>query len=477
MPQAYAEPIENYGESVITQALIWLPSDLQTQARDLDFLWTEGYLKTDPTETIRRLELFAKTAQVVADLNLDTKVLRSPEGLFQYSFRLKKNARVRFVPEVSGKFALFADPSLRATAATGTAVDSRVYFNLDRISDPEVFTLEAAVRLWVHEIGHKVRPKNPELTQADVDEIAVILAKTVKLQQKWMPVQAGEPAGLLVLNGKPVEKGGLHFYGPIQRQHGRAPTFIAWQEGARLWDISLSVERELDDFRGPYLKHFEILRHVNSIQVLHASAAEVEMLLDIDVFRDPVDWNHYELTSMGGPYRKLAHVRIRRHSHAAPDVEVLSYQDSLPPPERVDDATLHVTSFQLEPNGDFHGELEVHTRTERFFGMISYPLDSGTSLLIFAQGQSVPVPIDLKPYGDFWHNFPSEIYQKDIIKRARFSGQLPENVTAPFEILGWLAHHTRLGGGYDYDQFRPRLVIVAEPQVVEATCETALSHP
>lgn len=439
-PQAPAEALNSPGEILLRQSLIWLPAYLAKREEDLKY-----FGKTEKAGLFRRLR---KAALAVRELALDPNPAVHEDDLVTYGLPWREPGLVRFLPESSGAFRLPHETHIR-DAVTGDAEDSEILFNRDRIAG---LAFGDALRLWVHEVGHKVRAADPSVTQEAVDEAAAEIARLFAGQSYWS--ERG-PAGsrLLVTNGVP-------YTSPVTFQQGfgylnsRHPSYLVLEAEGRFYDVSAGFDAELDEFRTPYTTHWETVRWIRNVRWLAAD----EAVLDMETFRFPKNLSRYLQTDLGGPFRKLAHVRF-----SGGKIEVLTYKEAWPLPQVADDASVSFRDLKVE-DGKITGYLDLHVRTERFHHAASYP-DHEAYLLVYANGQSLRVPVNVRAI-DYrvWGRLPGEIHKQELTKPGRMEAAWPEGAGDELEITGVIDRFFVLGSGWpDFPRDSYKLVTAAEP--------------
>jgi len=431
-PAQAAQAVDKYGEFIVLNALLWLPA----------------YLENVDPELFRAAETLVQ-GQIEEDLGRGE--------LLTLNHRWKAGSIVRFLPQASGVFDLPGAPAPRF-AVTGDALDSPIIFNLDRISRPDSFGFEQAVRLWIHELGHKVN-----LDKTKSDQIAAEVGRRFGWQGTF-------ENGLLLLNGTPFQTAALTPVSPVEKYFQiRTPNRVAVIHGNRLLDITVPLNAGIDSTIPPHKNYVEFTRIVTKSKKL----GENHFSAEVRAFRQPRRQNQYALTdtSIGGSVRYHLEFRVQVLG-GEPRVEVLRYEQARKILNVVPDAGLEILSLHREGRG-ISGRLAIKVTTENYHHGASYPVHRRAALLLKSGDRDIEVPLeihaDLRDRG--WGSMPGEIHRTETVKHGNFTGELPADWPRDFEVTGMVDEFFGMGA---YTTYAPIPMILTMDKPFKTGCEDDL---
>ncbi len=450
--RAVAQPVDKYGEFMVLNTLLWLPSHLEVERMALEMM------DVPPKDRIEVIGALREAANSIIKSSVSEQIHRRP-GWLVSTHDFKPESVVRFQHEASGVFNLPDAPAPRF-AVTGDAIDSPVIFNLDRISDPRKFGFAQALRLWIHELGHKVI-----FDKSITDKIAAAFGREFGAQVVF-------ENSLLLFNGTPFKLPGRDFFSPVQ---GLGPmrkwNRLAVIHGGRLNDLTTEFNDQLDRLARPLANHYEMDRILVNSKVLSPGHFTVDVL----VFRKPKREEQYMVTDLGGPHRFTAEFKID-FSNSQPRLEVLNYAEMRRQLKRLNEAGLEILKIEVQ-DGKIQGRLRLRLFTEKYFHAAGYPIHDRSRLILKSGTNTVEVPLDLRAdmRDPGWGGMPAEIYTKETVKHGNFSGELPPGWPAEFEVIGLVDEFFGMGPlavGYAF----PMLVSMDRPFHF-SNCEPSLLPP
>ena len=423
---AQAYPTVKYGEFVVQYALLWLPEYFS--------------LQYDPNN--RFLREMESIAREVRKLSIDET--RIPKGDFNENhYSWKRNTLVQFLPESSGRFVIKGTPTMRV-AVTGDAVDSKIIFNRDKISDRKQFTYEDAIVFWVHEIGHKYIARHKlwgekkREAQAKIDDLASYMGKRFA---RFAVVESGP---LIAFNGAPYghwRHDSSLIYGLM---HSREPNKLFVIDGDQLTDMTPVWDREMDRWTlSHYRNSWQMRRHIREIQIWGSNPGEIRARIRFYVNRRTLhEMKSYLGTDMGVHFPHVADILIRDGT-----VRVWNSREDRPDMKRAEDAEIELPYFKVDSDGYFVAELHMNLTTTHNHHAVVYPVNENAKLMFVVNGESKEV--EVTTYANLndkaWWKMPHELYKTPMFKRARLEGKMPAGWENGFEVVGMIDNFFALG--------------------------------
>ncbi len=474
---------ELYAEVIMRTALVWLPSYIESRSSSERILnkMAPDRFPLDP-KVQENWERLSEVAVAVQKLALDEpqyilsyvpKIPTQENDRFNnavsYRFSWRPNGIVQFLKGDSPLFHLKNHAEIR-DAVTGDEIDSAIVFNSTRLSDPAKFSYADALRLWIHELGHKVRAKWPDVKTSEIDQLAVSLSRHFGGQSLFSePNQKGER--VFVINGPPQDYPLGRLQTSLFKYHlSQKPLAIYLESKGGLINLGDTLEVKMNESKRPHVNHFEIERAVYSVQWKTEDTLEFSM----NIQREPENYLRYLQTDLGGPHRRRVLVKLHRGS--AEPVELLSADPMAPVLQRATDASAKILSLEVNSNRRISGEIEITTHTEKFFHAPGYPT-SEAELLVWAHGRSFRIDVEMTAMDDSlgWHGMPAEVYKKTLVKRARLEGELPSEIDSDFDVEGLISRFLVLGQNYvETWEESMKLTPFDNPMTLTVSCENLL---
>ncbi len=419
---AGGQAVDKYGEFMVLNTLLWLPSYFAAEEMALHML------KIPPQDHIMVIRALREAAVKILKSSVHEDIVQRLGGVAaRHHFTAK--SIVQFQREATGVFDLEGAPAPRY-AVTGDAINSPIIFNLDRISNPQTFGYEQALRLWIHELSHKVN-----FDKALVDKTAAdfgrLFGSQVELNNSFM-----------LFNGTPFQLPGSDLISPV---HSHYPTRkwnrLAVIHNQRLQDLTEPFNAQLDQLARSTANFFEVDRIVQNLKVNAAG----NFTADILTFRYPKNQTQYMITDLGGPHRFTVEIKMD-YSAAEPRIKVLSYGEVRRQLQRAPDAGLEILDLTTE-GSTIKGRLRIRVYTDQYWHGASYPTHYSARLLLKSGTNVSEVPLEIRANMSekSWSSFPGEIFQTETLKHGRFSGELPRDWPAQFEVIGMVDEFFGMG--------------------------------
>jgi hypothetical protein len=443
-----------------------------------------------------------KAAETVVQQNWDVQFVLYPkdEGLRRTQMKAKKLIQFR----KGGKIFELREGEPPRMAVTGFAITDPVIFNLNTINDPKIFSYGDAIALWIHELGHKVKDKLPDVTQQEIDEAA---ARVKGWFQSLSHIYKFGEREILVINPVPAYLEGQLGIEPYLIWPNRiSPTFAAIVPGG-LEDLTPKLEAALDkkliDRYGPYYAnsyeignlYHEIRRKILQVLPIKSSGDELNLRLELRTTRYQKNEKLYVITASGPNHFTSANIKL---SHDLKKLEVERYINEPPPPPLVDDARAEVWDVAPTPEGGIQGRIKIESDNIKHYHATGYPT-AYIELLTLINGE--PKRLEAKVTWSMRESqglglMPAETYQKTAlavghfqVERGQFEGEKSEvgrilydygigddlhTDDGDLEILGVISRFFKLGSYSAEEQRRVQLKEVRTLRVPKY-CEKILN--
>lgn len=407
-------------------------------------LWTPHYLEMVHPGSQRSadiLKAFQEIAHEVSRRAYSPEYYRREGSPFTHA-KLKDHKLIQFRPGGHRDFNLH-DGEPPRMAVTGNEPGDPVIFNLGRISDPRQFTYGDAIALWIHELGHKIKSKVPDLTQQEIDSWGAMIAKWYGKQG-----QLYETGGLtfFVLNPVPYTNEGTTFFEPFGGFPNRITSVFAAVEGDKLTDLSGLLEDALDSDPRRHPRYYETRRQLLNVSAAKSTGKEIELAFELRTSRHPVNLNQYLMSEIGINYHRSARVRFTRDWKSA---ALLSYVHEPLPRPLIMDAAAEIGALGVSTDKQrITGRIRIHLQNQTHFHAASYPT-SHLTVLGLLDGEPVRLEADLRYVMTREIGFmPGEAYKKPFTKEASLSIDISHLSGKRLELTAIIDRFFTLGEGW-----------------------------
>lgn len=363
-----------------------------------------------------------------------------------YELSYGQQEQLKFVTDQSIEFTLPGESIPRDAVTASTATDP-IFFNLPRLIAKSDFTYESALRLLVHELGHKVKlVMSPPPSQDEIDQLAVKLST-------FFSRQAFEDQSFLIVNGP-------SYLEPFSLLHQiKNSGFLTFTNSkGQFFDLTVDLFKQIEDLlpqRRAWIDRNRSLRQIEWLKPL--AEGTFHGLFQVVAVRQSKDPSFALVSDVSITHSYQAEFELNPQT-SPPQLKLLSYKPIEKPLRRVPDARLFLKNVSQNSKGHLEGDLDLQVNTEFNFHSGQVPEHRSMELILFYNGQSLHVPITLHPAETkSWYQFPGEIYKTLTHKEGRFTAQLPAQIPKQFDIVGATDLFFELGGrGPGFAQ--PRLI-------------------